>query len=282
MSVSSRTVARPEKACDSTRGGCRRHQARRLSGLALSIPAVLLCSASASASTSARPVDARSAHVALAADRQYVQRVLNAMPAESRAAESYVASIAQQCPGVLSGLGPLTAASQNPGALAVITEALGDVDIAASAPDRIPLTAFARRATSLRWSSATTGSDVRQYFKAAHAVLYMRPSDLCADAQQLVAGGGTTAPPQTSQWLTTFSSSERAANTTGRVLGRDLSRLSSPTELPVIAATARLQQRLAQREQRLLQSNLTQLIAALGLAARVQVQVAHLAGQSGS
>lgn len=73
--------------------------------------------------------------------------------------------------------------------------------------------------------------------------------------------------PQTPQWLGTFKSLARDANVAGRVFGRDLNRLSGPDDVPVIVTTGVLAARLQASEQRLLQSEVKQLLAALGLPA---------------
>jgi hypothetical protein len=233
MSVSSQTAAPPGDVHDSTRGFSWRRQVCRVQCLALSIAAALLCAGPASA----RPVDTQSAHVALTANRQFLRSLVNAVPAQRAAAGSYVASIAQTCPGILSGLGPITLAAEKPGVRDVIAEGLGDLEVAVIAQGRGALATFARRATSLSWSRPKTSSDVRHYFAAENALYNAPPSDLCADAGALVADGGQTEPPQTSQWLGTFKSLTRDANATGRVLGRDLNRLSGPEDLAVIATT---------------------------------------------
>ena len=60
--------------------------------------------------------------------------------------------------------------------------------------------------------------------------------------------------------------------------GRDLSRLSGPEDVPVIASTAVLTAKLQVSEQSLLQSNANKLLAALGLPAPTRAQFAHFAG----
>jgi hypothetical protein len=279
MSVTAGAVAPPAKSRALARGGARRRRGGRLCCLALSLVAALACSAtpgsaSASVSTSApaRGVDARSAHLALTANRQFLRSLVAAAPARRAAAEAYVTSIAQTCPGVLSGLGPITLVSEKPAVRDVIAEGLGDLEVAVIAPGRRALATFARRTTSLRWSSPSTSNDVRNFFTAEDALYGAGPSNLCADLRALIADGGQTEPPQTSAWLERYQSLIGDAKTPARAFGRDLNRLSGPTDLPVIATTDLLEAKLQASEQRLLGINLNQLLAALGLPASVGVQ----------
>ena len=189
-----------------------------------------------------RPVDTRSAKAALIADRQFLRNLVNAEPAETASARSYVASIAQKCPGALSGLDPAAVAMHKSAVVAVVAEGVGDIDVAANATGRGALAAFARQTIPLRWSSPTTGTDVRRFFAAENAVYHTPSSDLCADAGALAADSGQTPPLQTIQWLTKFDDSLRAANHAGRAFALQLSRLSGPADLPVIVTNEQLTQ----------------------------------------
>ena len=221
-------------------------------------------------------MDAKSTHLALTANRQFLRSVVTAAPAQRTAATSYVAAVAQTCPGVLAGLDPITLAAGKPAVQDVIAEGLGDLEVTVITPGRAALATFARRATSLKWSSPTSNRDVRRYFTAEDALYGAQPSDLCADAATLVADSGQTAPPQTMQWLRNFRHLTQAANGAGRVFGRDLNRLSGPEDVPVIVTSNVLAAKLQANEQRLLQSNVNRLLAALGLPASVRVQDAVL------
>lgn len=283
MSVTSPAVDPPAKAHPKMPGWIRR-SGWWLCCLALSISAGLASSpmagsALASVSTSgARAVDARSAHMALIANRQFLRSLVKAAPAERAAASTYVASIAQTCPGVLDGLGPITVAVKKAGVRDVIAEGLGDLELTLTAQGRGALTTFARRAMSLPWSTLRTSSDVRRYFTAEHAFYDASPSNLCADAGALVADGGQTAPPETVQWFGNFKRLTNDAAAAGRVFGRDLGRLSGPEDVPVIASTGVLTARLQVSEQSLLESNANKLLAALGLPTPTRAQFAHFAG----
>jgi hypothetical protein len=224
-------------------------------------------------------VDTRSTHRVLTADREFLQRLVKTAPAERKATGSYVASISQTCPGVLNGLGPITVAAEKPAVRDVIAEALGNLEVTVLAQDRGALATFARRGTSLTWSSPTTNSDVRRYFTAEDALYAAQPSDLCADAAALVADSGQTEPPPTLQWLTNFERLTHDAKAAERVFGRDLDRLSSPEDVPVAVTTTVLAAKLQANEARLLQSNLSRLLTALGLPAPVHVQDAHVRGR---
>jgi hypothetical protein len=205
-------------------------------------------------------------------NRQFLRSLVKAERAQRAVAASYVAAVTQACPGVLDGLGPITLAAEKPAVQDVIAEGLGDLEVTVIAPGRGALGTFARRATSLKWSSPTTNGDVRRYFTAEDALYGTQPSDLCADAGALVADSGQTEPPQTLQWLRTFEHLTQEANAAGRVFGRDLNRLSGPEDVPVIVTTHILAAKLQANEQRLLQSNVNLLLAALGLPASVRVQ----------
>ena len=98
----------------------------------------------------------------------------------------------------------------------VIAEGLGDIDVAAAAPGRRPLEMFTRRVMALRWSDPRTSADVRRFVTTDDALFDADPSDLCADADALVADSRQTAPPQTLQWLENFKRLTQAASAAGR------------------------------------------------------------------
>jgi hypothetical protein len=190
---------------------------------------------------------------------------------------AYVTAIGQQCPGVLSGLEPLSGAIHKTALLDLVAEGVGDVDVAANTPGRGALAAFAHQTMALRWTSPRSANNVHHYFAAENALYQLPASDLCADAGAFAADDGQTAPPNTTQWFTKFAGSLRDANTADRAFQLQLKRLSGVGDLPVIVTNQQLEQRLQTHEQKLLQATATSLMSALGLPASVRVQFAHSA-----
>ena len=74
----------------------------------------------------------------------------------------------------------------------------------------------------------------------------------------------------------------RAAAHADRVFDVQLTRLSGLDAVPVIATNAQLTQRLQTHEQKLLQSSVTGLMAALGLPTSVRAQLAYSPSRSRS
>jgi hypothetical protein len=213
----------------------------------------------------AAPIDRASDHVAVRAFDRYLHAALASLPAARRADERFIASISARCRGALAPLAsrPATPASKN-AAKALAAETVFDLIVTANEPLRSPLARFTGTVLGLRWSSARTASVIAAYPAAAHRLLVLGPSDLCADARAFVANSNVV-PAGTGRWEARFARDSKATGKTAFAFGEVMGFFHGPRDTRVLKEIGRLSNRLAPAEKSLATAEETRLLNALGL-----------------
>lgn len=223
---------------------------------------VVLCCAPAAAS--AKPADVKADRATLAGYRQLLTTIDARIPASTKAADSYVASISAACPKVL---GPLASdTSVNFEAVTDLGSEAGlDVGIAADTANRSAFTKFANNVSRLPWSSRSSRLIVKRYLAAAHAIYSMQISDLCGDAQALVASSGKTTPPGTTQALAAIASATRTDASDSVAMQKLLDRFATRADVPLAKTIKKLANEVRVGEQTVQGREVPKLLTALGV-----------------
>jgi hypothetical protein len=82
--------------------------------------------------------------------------------------------------------------------------ALGELQIAHTAPIRGPALGFATRLAYQRWTNPAIARAVADYGHSLLAILALSPPDFCADARASAAPGFASAPPEATQFAGAF------------------------------------------------------------------------------
>ena len=149
-----------------------------------------------SGSAAAAPVDVASEHVAVRAfEIRCLRGRITDVPAARQLENAFVASIAANCPGVLTPIFRLPQGSLKPDTvLAFVNEIGSDLDVEINAASRGRLARMTKALSHLPWSSKRTKATITQFLEAQHRLFSLAPSNLCADANALAANPQVTPP----------------------------------------------------------------------------------------
>lgn len=210
--------------------------------------------------------DQSSDRAALTAYHTYLAGVTAHLPDARKADAAFVSSISGRCPNALASLKQAPAGSVNQTALFDFGEELGgDAGVVVYGPARAQLAKMAGTLRALRWSSPRTAKIMKRYLTAQGRVLRLAPSDLCADAQALVASHAETIPPGTSQWLARFKRAVSAQQSAGAAFAAVLKKFQTPADKGLAATDNRLFKQLAGRIEGLVTASAGKLVNVLGL-----------------
>jgi hypothetical protein len=218
------------------------------------------------ATAAAAPVDQRSDHAALAAYHAYLQQVSARMPAVRNAESAYVSSISQRCGDALVPLKGASTASINQTALFDFGEELGgSAFVVAYSVPRAEFATLAATLRNLHWSSPRIAKTVKRYITAQDRLLALAPSDVCTDAQALVASSAQTVPPGTKQWVAEFLHAATAQQSAATAFGKVLDGFQTPADKSLVASDRALLQSLTGKLKGVASSGATRIIHILGL-----------------
>jgi len=236
----------------------------RRRSIALGIAASILAAVPASAV--AAGVDQTSDHAALTAYHAYIAGVIAQIPAARKADAAFTDSITQGCPNALAALAGSSASSVNQTALFDFgLELGGDLAVTADAPARGRLAQFGASLEQLRWSSSQTARTIKRYLAAQSRLFGLAPSDLCADAEALVASHAQSTPPGTAAWVAKLRGAVLAREAATQAFGHVLRKFQAPADQALAASDIRLNRRLFAKLSGVVTSSATKLLANLGL-----------------
>jgi hypothetical protein len=214
----------------------------------------------------AAPIDTTSDHVALGAYGRYLRGVMSRLPAARGAEDAYIASIATACPNVLAAINGLPAQGFNRAAAIAFGEELaGDILVTAYHADRAPFAKLAGTLTRLPWSSPQTIRTINLLIASQSKLFRLGPSDLCTDAQALMASNVGRTPTGTTAWLARFGRLASVQARHQRAFLSVLQQFDAPDDAGQLAANNRLARRFMTAFSALTQSEATRLARALGL-----------------
>ena len=218
------------------------------------------------ATAGAAQVDQRSDHAALNAYHTYLTGVIAHIPAARRADAAFAASITQQCSGSLAALGDLPAGSVNRTAVFDFgLELGGDLAVTADAPARGPLATMAARLKQLRWSRPQTAKTIERYLAAQSGLFGLARSDLCTDAEALVASHAQSIPPGTAQWVAELRAAAVSEEAAAKAFGKVLRKFETPADEALVASDNGLNRRLFAAQSGVVESSGAKLLKNLGL-----------------
>lgn len=227
-------------------------------GIAASILAVLPATALAAG------IDQRSDHAALTAYRSYLRGLAESMPAVRSAESAFVSSTSDGCAGALNPLNGLSTHSINQTAVFDFGEELGgSAFVVAYSPGRGPFATLSATLERLHWSSPQTAKIVSRYVIAQNRLFALAPSDVCTDAQALVASGAHTVPPSTGQWVAEFQHDTAAEESAAGPFAKVLEQFETPADKAIVASEDRLLQSLSGKLKSIATSGATKILNAL-------------------
>ena len=213
--------------------------------LATLIAAAVLASAAAAAPALAPAASLARARNA-AATRAYIKAnyalVLVAranLPTGTAAIKSLASQVAGECP--LAALD----APQDHDAEQLSNEVVGALEVAAYAPDKTSMLAFAHTVKRLRWSNAKLTRMVRAYAAKLEGFPTLAPPNICADVKTWAASGYHTLPASTVAFDKGFYAFSIEAE---EVSLRLLRPYESATEASLLHRTKQLEAPLAEAE----------------------------------
>jgi len=216
--------------------------------------------------TAAAAQNQRSDRTALTAYHSYLAGVTARLPDARTADAAFVSSISGRCPNALASLKQAPASSVNQTALFDFGEELGgDTGVVAYGPARAELAKMTASLRTLRWSSPQTAKIVNRYLTAQSRLFGLAPSDVCADAQALVASHAESIPAGTSHWLAKFKRAVSAQQSAGASFTAVLRKFETPADRGLAAADNKLFKRLAGSVEGLVKSSAGKLVHVLGL-----------------
>jgi hypothetical protein len=216
--------------------------------------------------TAAASQDQSSDRAALTAYHRYLAGVSAHLPDARKADAAFVSSISGRCPNALASLKQAPASSVNQTALFDFGEELGgDTGVVAYGPARAELAKMAGTLRKLPWSSPQTAKIINRYLTAQGKLFGLAPSDLCADAQALVASHAETVPAGTSEWLGKFRRAVSAQQSAGSSFAATLRKFQTPADKGLAATDSRLFKRLSASIEGLVKNSAGKLLGVLGL-----------------
>lgn len=233
---------------------------RRRATILVACVLALLCLAAPAA---AAPVDSASAHTGLRAYRAYLSSALRKAVAAGRGDDAFIASIAANCPGVVTSINTLPPDAYDQSVLVGFGKEIGaDLVVSAFASYRSTLATLAHRVGRLHWSSAATRRRVQRSLDAERAVFELAPSDLCTDAAVLATDAKTT-PPGTAAFAAVFNRDVRAGGLTA--LTRTLARHAPASDRKLARSIDRLTKRLDDKLGGIVDAKVRKLLGVVGL-----------------